>query len=158
MWRQPKPVRLQLAAAEYTIAHPLSQRSGPAQSLSLPMSQEAAPEAEWKDVGDRLSLSLVTQLCPTHCNPVDWTPPGSSVHVHGDSTGKHNWSGLPFISPGALSNQRIEPRPPALQADSLYLTHLGSSATAQQASQGQTLSLPGPGEAPVDTCHPRISR
>ena len=100
---------------------------------------------------------LVTQLCPTHCNTVDWTPPGSSVHVHGDSTGKHNWSGLPLISPGALSNPGIEPRPPALQADSLHLTHLGSSATAQQASQGLTLSLPGPGEAPVDTCRPRIT-
>lgn len=46
----------QTAAAEYTIAHPLSQGSGPAQSRPLPMSQEAAPEAEWKDIGGRLSL------------------------------------------------------------------------------------------------------
>ena len=29
------------------------------------------------------------------------------------------WSGLPFPSPGDLPNPRIEPRSPALQADSL---------------------------------------
>ena len=29
------------------------------------------------------------------------------------------WSGVPFLSPGDLSNPGIEPRPPALQADSL---------------------------------------
>jgi len=28
------------------------------------------------------------------------------------------WSGLPFPSPGDLPNPRIEPRSPALQADS----------------------------------------
>ena len=29
------------------------------------------------------------------------------------------WSGVPFPSPGDLSNPGIEPRPPVLQADSL---------------------------------------
>ena len=29
------------------------------------------------------------------------------------------WSGVPFPSPGDLSNSGTEPRPPALQADSL---------------------------------------
>jgi len=33
------------------------------------------------------------------------------------------WSGLPFSSPGGLPNPGIEPRSPALQADSL-LTEL----------------------------------
>ena len=23
---------------------------------------------------------LVAQSCPTHCDPMDWSPPGSSVH------------------------------------------------------------------------------
>ena len=32
-------------------------------------------------------LCLVTQSCPTLCNPMDCTPPGSSVH--GDSPGKN---------------------------------------------------------------------
>ena len=32
-------------------------------------------------------VCLVTQSCPTFCNPMDCSPPGSSVH--GDSPGKH---------------------------------------------------------------------
>ena len=36
---------------------------------------------------------------------------------------QEHWSGLPFPSPGDLPNPRIEPRYPALQADSL-LTEL----------------------------------
>ena len=36
------------------------------------------------------------------------------------------WSGLPFPSPGDLPDPGIEPRSPALQANSLPLSHLGS--------------------------------
>ena len=36
------------------------------------------------------------------------------------------WSGLPFTSPGYLLDSRIEPASPALQADSLPLSYLGS--------------------------------
>ena len=36
------------------------------------------------------------------------------------------WSGLPFSSPGDLSDPGIEPGFPRLQADSLPLSHLGS--------------------------------
>ena len=36
------------------------------------------------------------------------------------------WSGLPFPSPGDLPDPGIEPRSPALQADSLPLSQLGS--------------------------------
>ena len=39
---------------------------------------------------------LVTKSCPTLCNPMDCSPPGSSVH--GVCQAKH-WSGLPFPSP-----------------------------------------------------------
>ena len=35
-------------------------------------------------------------------------------------------SELPFPSPGDLPNPRIEPRSPALQADSYHLSHQGS--------------------------------
>ena len=44
------------------------------------------------------------------------SPPGSSVH--GFSRQEY-WSGWPFSSPGDLSNPGIEPRFPALWADSL---------------------------------------
>ena len=43
--------------------------------------------------------------------------------VHGIS---QYWSGLPLTSPGDLSDLGIEPVPPALQADSLSLSHKGS--------------------------------
>ena len=36
------------------------------------------------------------------------------------------WSGLPFPSPGDLPDPGIEPMSPALQADSLPLSHLGA--------------------------------
>ena len=56
----------------------------------------------------------LAQLCPTLCNPVDCSPPGSSVHGH--SPGK---SRLPFPSPGDLPNLGIKSRSPALEAGSL---------------------------------------
>ena len=36
------------------------------------------------------------------------------------------WSGLPFPSPGHLSDSGIEPTSPASQMDSLPLSHQGS--------------------------------
>ena len=61
-------------------------------------------------------LCLVTQSCPTLCDPMNCSPPGSS------SMGilqERNWSGLPCPPPGDLSNPGIKPRSPVLQADSL---------------------------------------
>ena len=52
-----------------------------------------------------------TQSCPTLCNPVDYT-------VHGILQPEY-WSGQPFPSSGYLPNPGMEPRSPALQADSL---------------------------------------
>ena len=36
-------------------------------------------------------ICLVTQLCPTHCDPMDCSPPGFSVH--GDSPDKNTGVG-----------------------------------------------------------------
>ena len=49
------------------------------------------------------------------CDPMDCSPPGSSVH---GIFRQEYWSGLPVPSPGDLSDPGIEPRSPALQADS----------------------------------------
>ena len=71
-------------------------------------------------VRDRVKVvvCLDSKSCPTLCDPMDYSPPGSSVH--GDSPGKNTgWSGLPCLSPGDLPNPGLEPRPPTLQADSL---------------------------------------
>ena len=54
--------------------------------------------------------------CLTLCDPMDCGPPGSSVH---GIPRQEYWSGLPFPSPGDLPDPGIEPRSPALQADSL---------------------------------------
>ena len=58
----------------------------------------------------------VIQLCPTLYNPMDCSPPGSSVH---EFSRQEYWSGLPCPSPRDLPNPRIKPWSPALQADSL---------------------------------------
>ena len=47
------------------------------------------------------------QSCPTLCNPMDCSPPGSSIY--GISHGQEPWSGLPFPSPGDLPDPGIKP-------------------------------------------------
>ena len=59
---------------------------------------------------------LVTQSCPTLCDPMDCSPPGSSVH--GESPGKNTGVGCHALLQGIL-DPRIEPRSPTLQVDSL---------------------------------------
>ena len=59
---------------------------------------------------------LVTQLCPTLCDP--WTVAHQASLFMEFSRQKH-WCGLPFPSPGDLPDPGIEPGSPALQADSL---------------------------------------
>ena len=49
------------------------------------------------------------------------------------------WSGLPFPSPGDLSDPEIERESPALQADSLLLSHQGRDPTRQGAYSRQKL-------------------
>ena len=59
---------------------------------------------------------LVTQSCPTLCNPKGCSLPVSSVH--GFSRQEY-WSGLLCPPTGDPLNPGIEPRSPKLQADSL---------------------------------------
>ena len=58
---------------------------------------------------------LVAQTCLTLCDPMDCSPPDS---VHGILQAR-NWGGFPFPPPGDLPHPGIDPRFPALQADSL---------------------------------------
>ena len=48
-------------------------------------------------------LCLVTQSCPTPCDPRDYSPPGSSVH--GDSPGKNTRVGCPAVLQGIFLTQ-----------------------------------------------------
>ena len=58
---------------------------------------------------------LVAQLCPILCDPMDWSPPDSSVYGLFE---QGYWSNA-FPSPGDLPNPGIEPESPTLWADSL---------------------------------------
>ena len=59
---------------------------------------------------------LSLQSCLTLCNPMDCSPPGSSVH--GILQARiQEW--VPFPAPGDLPNRGIKPIAPALLADSL---------------------------------------
>ena len=57
------------------------------------------------------------------CDPMDYSLPGSSVHGISQAGRREYWSGLPFLSPGDLPDPGIEPRFPALQANSLPLSY-----------------------------------
>ena len=64
-------------------------------------------------------LCLVAQSCLTLQNPMNCSPPGSSVH---GIFRPEYWSGLSCFSPGDLPNLGIEPESPgspALEVDSL---------------------------------------
>ena len=58
----------------------------------------------------------MAQLCPTLCDPMDYSPSGSRQEY---------WRGLPFPSPGDLPDPGIKPGFSALQADSLLSEPLG---------------------------------
>ena len=59
---------------------------------------------------------LVAQSCPTLCDPIDCSPPGSSVHGIPQAR-ILEW--LPFLSPGDLPDSGIKSGSPTLQADYL---------------------------------------
>ena len=81
--------------------------------------------------------SEVTRSGPTLCDP--WTVAHQASSSMGFSRQEYR-SGLPFPSPGDLSDPGIEPRSPTLQADSLPLSHQFSSV--QLLSRVQLFATP----------------
>ena len=83
----------------------------------------------WKlSTGMECIHTKLLQLCLTLCDPKDCSPSGSSLSM--GLSRQEYWSGLPHPPPGNLPDPRIEPMSSAaskLQADSLPLSHLGSS-------------------------------
>ena len=59
---------------------------------------------------------LATQLCPAFATP--WTA-AHQAPLSMEFFRQEYWSGVPFPCPGDLPDPGIEPRSPALQADSL---------------------------------------
>ena len=93
------------------------------QTFELPLrSADLAGEARWGS--PKRCCCLVAKLRPTLRDPMDCSPPGSSVH--GILQARY-WSGLPRPLLGVLPNPGIETETPAWQADSLPVSHQGSS-------------------------------
>ena len=65
---------------------------------------------------------MCAQSCPTLCDPMDCSLPGSSVH---GILRQEYWNGLPFPSPGNLPDPGIKHASPALTG-ALPLSHTGS--------------------------------
>ena len=63
------------------------------------------------------------QSCPTLGDPMDCSPPGSSIH--GISQQEY-WSGLPCLLQGIFPTQGMEPVAPAFQGEFFTLSHQGN--------------------------------
>ena len=75
---------------------------------------------------------LVTQLCLTLCNPIDCSPPGSSVH--GILQARiPEWVAISFSLGRIFPTQGLNPSLLYWQADSLPLSQLGSPLFPQSA-------------------------
>ena len=74
---------------------------------------------------------LVPQSCPSLCDPMNCSPPGSSVHgiLQARRIPVGFCSGLPFPSPEDLPDPGIELGSPTLQADSLPSETPGKTTT-----------------------------
>ena len=62
------------------------------------------------------AVCLFTQSYLTHCNPMDWSLPSSSVY--GDSPGKSTGVGCHALLQGNVPNARVKLRSVSLQVDS----------------------------------------
>ena len=69
-------------------------------------------------------LCLVSQSCPTLCDPMDCSPPGSSVH--GDSPGKNTGVGCHALLQGSFPTQGSNSGLPHCRWILYCLSHQGS--------------------------------
>ena len=74
-------------------------------------------------------LCVVAQLRPTLCDPMDFSPPGSSVH--GDSPGKNTGVGCHDLLRGIFPTQGLNPRLPHCRQILYQLSHQGSQCVSQ---------------------------
>ena len=79
---------------------------------------------------------LVAKSCPTLYDPMDCSPPGSMGFSR-----QENSIGQPFPSPANLPKPEIKPMSPAVQVDSLLLTHQGSPVGGSLYKKRYTLAF-----------------
>ena len=68
-------------------------------------------------------LCLVVQLCPTLCNPMDCSLPGTSVH--GDSPGRNAGVGYYALLQGIFAAPGLNPGLPRCRRILYHLSHQG---------------------------------
>ena len=68
-----------------------------------------------------ICVCLVAQSCPTLCDPMDCSPPGSSVH--GDSPGKNTGEGCHVLLQGIFPTQGSNPGLPHCRKILYCLSH-----------------------------------
>ena len=104
-------------------------------------------------------MCLVAQSCPTLCDPMDGSLPGS--FVHGDSPGKNTGMGchalLQGIFPTQGSNPGLKHRSPALLADSLLSepllgAQIVEAKCREKANYFSAMTLP---KRHIEGCMPR---
>ena len=69
-------------------------------------------------------VCLVAQSCPTLCNPLDCSPPSSSIH--GDSAGENTGVGCHTLLQGTFPTQGSNLGPPDCSQILYHLSHQGS--------------------------------
>ena len=80
-------------------------------------------------------LCLVVQSCPTLCDPMGGSLPGSSVH--GDSPGKNSEVGCHALLQGIFSTQGLKPDLPPCRQMLYHLMHQGSPEVRLELSKWQ---------------------
>ena len=65
-------------------------------------------------VFQKATMCVGAQSCLNLCNPINCSPPDSSVRGILQARILEYWSGLPFLPPGDLPNPGITPKSPAL--------------------------------------------
>ena len=80
---------------------------------------------KWSKPNLCVCLCLVAQLCPALCNPMDCSPPGSSVH--GDSPGKNPGVGCHALLQGIFPTQGVNPDLQHCRQILYHLSHQRSS-------------------------------
>ena len=90
------------------------------------LSHQGSPNSflvDFKNLTD-YSVCLVIQSCSTLWDPIDCSPPGSSVH--GDSSGKKTGVGCHALLKGIFPTQGSNPGLPHCKGILYYLSHEGS--------------------------------
>ena len=101
--------------------HRIPRRAGNYTLPSHSCSQETTPWSGQLENIPRLCLCLVTQSCLTLCDPMDCSPPGSSVH--GDSPGKTTRVGCHVLLQGIFPTQGLNPGLPRCRWTLYHLNH-----------------------------------